>query len=66
MGKISCIEHNKKLRSAGNDWRRNSPDNFIDTKKETKEMEPRKRQRKWNGHGLLFLQVLFILFHFTH
>jgi len=27
------------------------------TKKETKEMEPKKRQRKWNGHRLLFLQV---------
>src|SRR6218665_660716 len=42
-----------------NDWRRKSPD--TDTKKETKEMEPRKRQIKWNVHRLLFLQVFFYL-----
>src|SRR6218665_502113 len=47
-GKISWTEHNNKLRIAGNDWRRENPD--TDTKKETKEMEPRKRQKKWNGH----------------
>jgi len=26
MEKISSIEHNNKLRSAGNDWRRKNPD----------------------------------------
>src|SRR6218665_551758 len=45
-GKISWTEHNNKLRSAGNDWRRKSSD--TSTKKERKEMEPRKRERKWN------------------
>src|SRR6218665_1377612 len=38
MEKIRLIEHNNKLRSAGNDWRRKSPG--IQT--------PRKRQGKWN------------------
>src|SRR6218665_194216 len=45
-GKISWTEHNSKLRSDGNDWRRKSPG--TGTKKERKEMEPRKRERKWN------------------
>jgi len=31
-------------------------------KKETKDIEPRKRQRKWNGYGLLFLQVFLLYF----
>src|SRR6218665_3734175 len=43
---------------ASNDWRRKSPD----TNKETKEMESRKRQRKGNGHGLLFFQVFLLYF----
>src|SRR6218665_1749771 len=59
--KISRTKHNNKLRSASNDCRRKSPD--TDTKKETKEMEPRKRQRIWNGQRLLFLQEFFL--HFT-
>ena len=29
-------------------------------------LSPRKRERLWNGYGLLFLQVFFTLFHFTH
>jgi len=58
MKKISWTEHNNKLRSAGNDWRRKSPD--ADTKKETKDMEPRKRPRRLSGHRLLFLH-LFLL-----
>jgi len=41
MEKISWAEHNNKLRIADKDWRRKSPD--TDTKKEIKEMEPRKR-----------------------
>jgi len=55
MEKISWTEHRPsyKLNSAGNDWRRRSPD--IDSKLETKDMEPRKRQRKWNGHRLVLL-----------
>ena len=32
------------------------------TNKETKEMESGKRQRKWNGHGLLFFQVFLLYF----
>jgi len=59
--KISRTKYNNKLRSAGNDWGRKSPD--TDTKKETKEMEPRRRQRIWNGQRLLFLQEF--LLHFT-
>src|SRR6218665_886959 len=49
MEEISWTEHNYKLNSAGNDWRRKSPDTVIHihqerdklygTKKETKEME---------------------------
>src|SRR6218665_1010469 len=62
MEKINWTEHNNKLRSAGKDGRRKSPD--TDTKKETKNMEPRKRQKKWNGHRLLL--SMFSLFHFTH
>src|SRR6218665_108306 len=61
MEKINRTKHNNKLRSAGNDWVRRSPD--TDTKKETKEMEPRRRQRIWNGQRLLFLQEF--LLHFT-
>jgi len=38
-GKISWTEH-YKLNSAGNDWRRKSPDTVMHT--------PRKRQRIWN------------------
>src|SRR6218665_2127780 len=63
MGKISWTERNYKLNSDGNDWRRESPD--TDTKKETKDVEPRKRQRKWNGHVLLFLQVFLLYFNFA-
>src|SRR6218665_1065831 len=48
-------EHNNKLRSAGNDWRRKSPD--TDTKQETKEME-----RIW----AVICTSLFTLFHFMH
>ena len=29
-------------------------------------MERRKRQRKWNGHGLLFLKYFYFIFHFPH
>ena len=49
-----------KLNIAGNDWKRKSP--ATDTKKEIKDMEPRKRQGKWNGHGLLFLEVFLLYF----
>ena len=62
--KISCTEHNNKLRSAGNDWRRKSPDtgrhqqrdkgNGIE--KETKEME-----RTW-----AVFSSIFTLFHVMH
>src|SRR6218665_1032433 len=61
MEKISWTEHSNKLNSAGNDWRRKSPD--TDTKKETKDVEPRKGQRKWNGDRLLFLQVFYFRGH---
>ena len=45
---ISWTEHtrNNKLRSACKDWRGKGRD--TETKKETKEIEPRMRQRKWN------------------
>src|SRR6218665_685939 len=63
--KVSCTEHNNKLRSAGNDWRRKSPDtgrhqqrdkgNGI--KKATKEME-----RTW---AVIFSSIftLFLVMH---
>ena len=54
MEKINWTEHNNKLRSAGKDGRRKSPD--TDTKKETKDMERRNRQRKWNRDGLSFFK----------
>ena len=69
MEKISWTEHNNKLRSVGNDWRRKSHD--IDaktrvkrygTKKETLEMQQRKRQYKWSRRRLLFLQVFLLYF----
>src|SRR6218665_1404492 len=63
--KISCPQHNNKLRSARNDWRRKSPDtgrhqqrdkgNGI--KKETKKME-----RTW---AVIFSSI-FTLFQVTH
>src|SRR6218665_1886984 len=69
--KISWTQHNNKLRSAGNDWRRA----LMQT--------PRKRQRKWNQErdkengtkkeinemertlAVIFTSI-FTLFHFTH
>src|SRR6218665_3190060 len=63
--KISCTQHNNKLKSAGNDWRRKSPgtgrheqrDEGNGIKKETKEME-----RTW---AVIFSSI-FTLFHVMH
>src|SRR6218665_2961682 len=61
-GKNQLAEHYYKLNSAGNNWRRKSPDTYI--KKETKNME---RRDKGNGTGLgCYFSSIFTLFDSPH
>jgi len=64
MEKISRTKHNNKLRSAGNDWRRKSPD--TDSKKETKENGTKKETKNMERTEAVIFTRIFTSFHLTH
>jgi len=68
MDTISWTEHNNyyKLNSAGNDWRRKSPD--TDTKKETndKDKGTNRDTKEMERTCAVICTSIFTVFHFTH